>query len=159
VRHPPSPPIMNTSRLVLRPFILADALAPFRILDDPEVMRFSIGGAQKSAADTARWIDAIRHQAAHGFAMSAVVCRDSGDIIGKCGLEVLSDGRTEIGYRVRRDKWGEGYATEAARAWLDYGFSTLGLSRVVAMIESANHRSIRVAEKIGMRAGTPENLS
>jgi RimJ/RimL family protein N-acetyltransferase len=71
-------------------------------------------------------------------------------------LEVLSGGRTEIGYRIRRDNWGEGYATEVARAWLDYGFSFLGLNRVVAMIQPENHRSVRVAENIGMLAGALE---
>lgn len=53
---------------------------------------------------------------------------------------------------------GRGYATEAAGAWLDYGFAKLGLSRIVAMIEAANHASIRVAEKIGMKAGAPETF-
>ena len=149
--------MLNTPRLVMRPFVPADAAALFQILGDAEVMRFSVGGAHQSVADTVRWIEhAIRHQAMHGFAMFALVCRGGSDIIGKCGLEVLPDGRIEIGYRVRRDKWAQGYVTEAARAWLDYGFSALGVNRVVAMIEKANHGSVRVAEKIGMQAGAPE---
>jgi len=149
--------VLNTPRLVIRPLVPADAAALFRILGDAEVMRFSVGGAHQSVADTLRWIErAMRHQAKHGFAMFALACRGGSDIIGKCGLEVLPDGRIEIGYRVRRDKWDQGYATEAARAWLDYGFSALGVTRVVAMIEKANHRSVRVAEKIGMRARAPE---
>lgn len=57
-----------------------------------------------------------------------------------------------------RDKWEQGYATEAAQAWLDYGFSTLGLAHIIAMIEKANRRSVRVAEKIGMQAGAQETF-
>jgi [ribosomal protein S5]-alanine N-acetyltransferase len=149
--------LLETPRLLIRPFMPDDAAALFQILGDPEVMRFSVGGAHRRLGDTVRWIEhATRHQAMHGFAMCAVLCRGRHEIIGKCGLAILPDGRTEIGYRIRRNRWGRGYATEAAQAWLGYAFSVLRLSRVVAMIEQANHRSIRVAEKIGMRAGAPE---
>jgi ribosomal-protein-alanine N-acetyltransferase len=150
---------LATPRLAMRPIVPADAAAFFQILGDPEVMRFSVGGVHRSVDDTILWIEhGVRHQSAHGFAMFAIVCRSNGDIIGQCGLEVLADGRTEIAYRLRRDKWGWGYAAEAARAWLDYGFSTLRLKRIVAMIEEDNRRSIRVAEKIGMRAGASETF-
>ncbi|WP_158817115.1 GNAT family N-acetyltransferase [Methylocapsa sp. S129] len=150
---------LNTPRLTMRPIIPADAVALFETLGDPHVMRFSVAGAHQSVADTAGWIEhGIRHQSAHGFAMYAVLRRCDGDIVGQCGLEVLADGRTEIGYRLRRDQWGRGYAAEAAKAWLDYGFSTLRLSRIVAMIEPGNRRSIRVAEKIGMQAGASETF-
>jgi ribosomal-protein-alanine N-acetyltransferase len=150
-------PVLETQRLLLRPFVVDDAPALFRILGDPEVMRFSVGGPHQSAAATARWIEGvIRHQDKYGFSMSAVLNRDGSEIIGKCGLAVLHDGRTEIGYRMRRDRWGAGYATEAARAWLDCGFREFELTAIVAMIEEANHPSIRVAQKIGMRAAGPE---
>jgi RimJ/RimL family protein N-acetyltransferase len=149
--------MLNTPRLTRRPFVPADAAALFRLLGDPEAMRFSMGGAHLSVAATDRWIEhKIQHQAKHGFAIGAVLRRDDNDIIGKCGLEVLSDGGIEIGDRLRRDMWRQGHATEAGQAWLNYAFSTLGLSRVAAMIEEANRRSVRVAEKIGMQAGAPE---
>jgi [ribosomal protein S5]-alanine N-acetyltransferase len=149
--------VLETSRLLMRPFVLDDAPALFRILGDPQVMRFSVGGPHQSPAATARWIEGvIRHQDKYGFSMSAVLSRDHSELIGKCGLAVLHDGRTEIGYRMRRDRWGVGYATEAARAWLDRGFRALGLTQIVAMIEEANDPSIRVARKIGMRVAGPE---
>ena len=148
---------METPRLLMRPFVVDDAPALFRILGDPQVMRFSVGGPHQNAAATARWIEgAIRHQAKYGFSMSAVLIRDGSELIGKCGLAVLHDGRTEIGYRMRRDRWGAGYATEAAQAWLDHGFRSFGLTAIVAMIEEANGPSIRVAEKIGMHVAGPE---
>jgi ribosomal-protein-alanine N-acetyltransferase len=136
-----------------------DADALFAVYGDPEVMGFSVAGAHRSRADTFRWIRyPAEHQANHGFSTWAVRLSDDGGPIGTCGLEFLPDGRVEIGYRLRRDQWRKGYATEAARAWLDYGFSRLGLGRIVAMIEEANRPSVRVAEKIGMRAGAPEIL-
>jgi RimJ/RimL family protein N-acetyltransferase len=151
--------VLETSRLVMRPFGADDASALFRILGDTEVMRFSVGGAHPDVAATARWISAVgRHQERFGFSLCAVLDRQTGELIGKCGLMDLKDGRTEIGYRIRRDRWGSGYATEAARAWLDRAFDTIGLAQVFAMIEAANSASIRVALKIGMRPAGPETF-
>ncbi|MSR60370.1 MAG: N-acetyltransferase [Planctomycetaceae bacterium] len=74
---------------------------------------------------------------------------------GYCGVFQYPDvGRqpeTEIGYRLARPHWGRGYATEAARALRDYGFGTLSLARLIALIDPRNAASIRVAEKIGLR--------
>jgi hypothetical protein len=96
-------------------------------------MRFSVAGGHRSRADTLGWIrDPIEHQANHGFSTWAVRLNDDGEPIGTCGLEFLPDGRVEIGYRLRRDQWRKGYATEAARAWLDHGFSKPGLGQIVA---------------------------
>lgn len=149
--------MLETPRLILRPFVADDAPALFLILGDAEVMRFSLHGPHQDAGTTARWIEAaIRHQEKHGYPTAAILSRDPVELIGKCGLAVLADGRTEISYRIRRDRWGLGYATEAARAWLEHGLGTIGLSRIVAMIEAANHRSIRVAQKIGMEVAGPE---
>jgi ribosomal-protein-alanine N-acetyltransferase len=149
--------MLRTPRLTMRPLVFDDADALFAVYGDPEVMRFSIAGAHRSRADTFAWIrDPIEHQARHGFSTWAVRPSNDAEPIGTCGLEFLPDGRVEIGYRLRCDQWRKGYATEAARAWLDYGFSRLGLGRVVAMIEEANRPSIRVAEKLGMRAGATE---
>jgi [ribosomal protein S5]-alanine N-acetyltransferase len=150
---------LNTPRLTMRPTVATDAAALYEILGDPEAMRFSLHGPHRAIADTMDWIEfSERRHAARGFAVHALVRRVEGDLIGQCGLELLADGRTEIAYRLRRDQWGRGYAAEAAKAWLDYGFSTLGLGRIVAMIEQDNRRSIRVAEKIGMRAGASETF-
>jgi ribosomal-protein-alanine N-acetyltransferase len=151
--------MLRTPRLTMRPLVPTDADALFAVYGDPEVMRFSVEGAHRSPADTFAWIrDPIEHQASHGFSTWAVRSSDDGEPIGTCGLQFLPDGRVEIGYRLRRDQWRNGYATEAARAWLEYGLSRLGLGRIVAVIEEANRSSVRVAEKIGMRAGAPETF-
>jgi RimJ/RimL family protein N-acetyltransferase len=89
-----------------------------------------------------------------GFGPYAVVEQSTGDVIGYCGLFYFPDmhGQPEIelGYRLRRAAWGQGYATETARLVRDYAFHTLHIKRLIALIDPDNVPSIRVAEKIGM---------
>lgn len=126
-----------------------------RVFGDAEVMRFGDG------VQTREWIQdwlrtcLERYYQTWGFGPYAVLARRSHKVIGYCGLFFFPDvnGRpeVEIGYRLARSVWGQGYATEAARAVRDFAFSTLNIKRLIAMIDPANTASIRVAEKIGMR--------
>jgi RimJ/RimL family protein N-acetyltransferase len=144
-----------TERLLLRHFQIRDAEPMFHIFGDPEVMRFGDG------ARTREWVQnwvrtCLEHDyPAWGFGPYAVVEQHSQGVIGYCGLfffpELDGQPEVELGYRLARRVWGQGYATEAARAVRDYAFGTLGLQRLVALIEPSNLASIRVAEKIGMR--------
>ncbi len=90
----------------------------------------------------------------HGIEVFAVVNKSTTEFIGYCGLFQFPniDGahEVEVGYRLIRKSWGNGFATEAASAIRDYAFSELNLNRLIALIEPVNNRSIRVAEKIGM---------
>ena len=82
-----------------------------------------------------------------------MVLKSTEEMIGDCGLveqEVEGDKQLEIGYHVRRDLWGKGFATEAARACRDYGFTKLNASQLVSLIREENHPSRRVAEKTGL---------
>jgi ribosomal-protein-alanine N-acetyltransferase len=84
----------------------------------------------------------------------ATIYKENGKFIGRCGLLPWSiDGRqeVEVAYTIARSYWGQGLATEAAEAILQYGFRQLNLSRLVSLIEPENAASQRVAEKIGMR--------
>ena len=86
--------------------------------------------------------------------------RAGGDLIGYCGIEVWEQGPDgELGFSLARSAWGRGYATEAARAWLEHGFSVLGFTRVVAVVKPGNAASIRVLEKVGMRQVGPTRLA
>lgn len=146
--------IVETPRLSLREFETDDRRALQLIFGDAEVMRYGPG------VQTSEWIaawlrDCQEAYARRGYGPWAVVEKDSGLVIGYCGLFDFPDigGRSEVelGYRLARSVWGRGYATEAASAVRDYGWGTLALQRLVALIDPHNVASIRVAEKIGMR--------
>ena len=145
--------LIQTARLELRQFESNDDRAMFEVLTDPEVMRFSIQKLDDLAA-VQNWLsDCLEHYTNYGYGKWAV--SKNGKVIGYCGLiyQPDLDGQPEValGYRLARAAWGQGYATEAARAVLEYGFKTLGLSRIVATIDPNNLASIGVAEKVGMR--------
>jgi [ribosomal protein S5]-alanine N-acetyltransferase len=103
---------------------------------------------------TEEWVARNRQRyAKDGHGLWAMILKTSGELIGDCGLVVQEiDGANEIevAYHVRRDQWGQGLATEAARACRDYGFANLPVNRLVSMIRPENFSSRRVAEKNGM---------
>lgn len=146
--------VLSTERLILRYFHVLDAEAMLRVFGDPEVMRYGDG------VQTKEWVQAWLHTCLQryyrewGFGPYAVIEKQRGDVIGYCGLFYFLDidGRAEveIGYRLARSGWGQGYATEAARGVRDLAFQTLGMRRLIALIDPSNLASIRVAEKIGM---------
>jgi [ribosomal protein S5]-alanine N-acetyltransferase len=142
-----------TDRLLLRPFAADDLGALHAMWADPEVGRW-VGGTHTALRESEEELAAhLRHAAAHGFGFWAVVEPATGELLGEAGLMLL-EGRgpdVEIGWCFARHAWGRGYATEAARAWLDAGFGTLGLERVVAVVLPDNARSRRVCDRLGMR--------
>ena len=85
----------------------------------------------------------------NGYCQWALICKADGKLIGFCGF-VNSDDAPEIGWRLAPEYWGQGLATEAARAVLNHGIETLGFQRVIATVQAANVASIRVIEKLGM---------
>ena len=145
--------LLESERLLLRRFDVLDGEPLMGVFGDPEVMRF--GDGVQTRAWVNRWIEAcLAYYSTRGFGPCAVVEKQGLRLIGYCGLFFFPDvnGRaeTEIGYRLNRAAWGQGYATEAAGAVRDYAFSTLGMGRLISIIDPANLASIRVAEKIGM---------
>jgi ribosomal-protein-alanine N-acetyltransferase len=93
----------------------------------------------------------VAHQATHGFGLWVVEFRGGGEVIGVTGLGHLADGpEVEVGYRFLRKHWDNGYATEAARASIEFGLDELGLKEIVAVTLSTNLASRRVMEKCGM---------
>jgi RimJ/RimL family protein N-acetyltransferase len=152
--------IIDTERLLLRSFREADLPHFAALHTDGEVMQF-IGGAPLDRAVT----DGIAAAAQHGFdtkgiGMIAVERRSDGAFVGMCGVSIepwFPD--LEVGWRLARQYWGEGYASEAAAAWLGYGFETLGAPRILAVADAPNRRSIAVMERIGMSFDHSANLA
>ena len=146
--------MIRTSRLILREWRDSD-LDPFAAMGaDPRVMEFFpyLNDRATSDALAAR---IRRHFAEHGFGFWALEIPGVAEFIGFCGIaHVKFEARftpcVEIGWRLAHAYWGRGYAPEAARAALDYGFKTLGLPEIVAFTTVMNAKSRRVMEKIGM---------
>jgi [ribosomal protein S5]-alanine N-acetyltransferase len=149
-----TPIICETPRLILRRFNESDVHPLLSFLGDPEVMRFSITGPITREDIQTRYLGScLKRYSRDGVGQWAVVRKSDGICVGECGIcvqEVDGESEFEISYRMRRDCWGIGLATEAARACRDYGFKKAGLRRLISIIESENAASIRVAEKMGM---------
>jgi len=145
--------ILETSRLLLRKFVPQDADALLAVLGDPVAMQYYPAPFDSKGVE--EWIG--RNMACYqrdGYGLWAMVLKDSGELIGDCGCalqEVEGANHVEVGYHVRRDLWGKGYATEAAAAFMQYAFTKLGVDRVISLIRPENVPSIRVAEKNGLR--------
>src|SRR5690606_30529073 len=78
--------------------------------------------------------------------------KETGEFIGWCGLKYLADeNQTDLGYRLLKKHWNKGYATEASRACLDYGFHVLGLKKIIARAMKPNVNSIKIMQKLGMQ--------
>lgn len=144
----------ETERLHLRRWRPAD-LAPFAALNaDVEVMEHFPARLSREESDAlAVRIEAVFDEL--GYGLWAVETKASGEFIGFAGLDLKTfpahfTPAVEVGWRLARSAWGHGYASEAGRAALDYGFDTVGLEEIVSMTAAANVRSQRVMQRIGM---------
>jgi len=145
--------VLETERLSLRPMRRDDAKPLMRLFGDPFFME-SFGRGPFDESEMSAWVARnLAHQEQHGYGLFTIVLRRSEQVIGDCGLEVMElegEREVELGYDLRRDLWGNGYATEAALAVVEHAFGQLGLHRLVSMIRVGNSRSARVAERLGM---------
>jgi RimJ/RimL family protein N-acetyltransferase len=149
--------LIETERLVLRRLVMAD-LDEFAALHrDPEVVRFV--GALDRAQAKERLRANEQEWGERGHGMLGVLDRSSGRFLGRVGLKYWPQFReTEAGWLLRRDAWGHGYATEAARACVDWGFAALPVPYITAMIQPKNTRSIRVAQRLGFEPAREDVL-
>jgi [ribosomal protein S5]-alanine N-acetyltransferase len=148
--------VLATERFDLRALQPADAAPLQRFYGDPEAMRYigSNGRAIDQRATQAAIARHIAHQRENGFSLWAIVDRADGSVIGCAGLYLVegTGPEVEIVYQLVRDRWGQGIATETARACLEHGLGPLGLPRVIGLAYPENRPSVRVMQKIGMRS-------
>jgi [ribosomal protein S5]-alanine N-acetyltransferase len=147
---------IETPRLILRELTLADVDALAAMYADDEVMRFIGAGGVLGREDAERSIDRqLDSYRERGFGEWATVLRESGEMVGLCGLIVWPDidgvEELEVAYLLNRTAWGRGLGTEVAAAIRDWAVLRLGRERLVSCIYPQNTASIRVAERNGMR--------
>jgi RimJ/RimL family protein N-acetyltransferase len=149
-------PVIETARLTLRPFRAADADAQAAMMGDPDVMRHLGGQGLAREESWRKLLCGAGLWTLFGYGYWAVERRADGAMIGqigfadfKRGIEPAIEGLPEIGWLFAAEASGQGYATEAGRAALDWIDAALVPDEVTALIDAANARSIRVAEKLG----------
>jgi RimJ/RimL family protein N-acetyltransferase len=154
--------VIDTARLQLCEW-RDDHRAPFAALNaDPEVMEHLPSVLTRAMSDA--FVDRIRsHFDRHGYGLWALHVRATGEFIGYTGLVLQTfpahfTPAVEVGWRLARAHWGQGYATEGARAALEVGFTRLGLDEIVSMTVPANARSRRVMERIGMTRDSADDF-
>lgn len=148
--------MIETERLRLREWRREDQEAFYRHLNTEGVMRWLGGVKSREHYDWVVVHRFMRWQEQQGFTFWVVERKDDGEFLGFCGLKVADDagspveGELEIGWRLREDAWGKGYAKEAAAASLDFAFDYLGARRVVALTVEGNTQSWGLMERLGM---------
>ena len=144
--------VIETSRLILRPFTMSDVDSAYEMNLDEHVSAYTGDGGVVSLDETRRRImeDVLGDYQKHGFGRLAAEIKGKSTFIGFAGLKYLEDlDEVDLGYRFMTRYWGQGIATEAGEACIDFGFNTLGLQRIVAMVFPQNIGSVRVLEKLG----------
>jgi RimJ/RimL family protein N-acetyltransferase len=139
-----------TPRLRLRPLREDDLEGLRDIYTDPRVGEWIGPHSDADVLDTLRF--QIAHQAEHGWSLWAVEERETGRLLGDCGLQPLEckGPEVELGYDLHPDTWGRGIATEAARASVEAAFRDFGLDRLIAVVKPHHAASRRVLEKAGL---------
>jgi len=142
---------IETSRLVLRPLAAEDEEALAQTYCDAETMRWY--PQPFTRVQVREWIERQMRRYLSRSGLLGMVEKQTGQLIGDCGItwqEVESVMEPEVGYHVNRERWNQGFATEAAKAVIDYAFASLGVGHVISMIRPENVQSRRVAEKNGL---------
>ncbi|KAB7740108.1 GNAT family N-acetyltransferase [Parvibaculum sedimenti] len=159
---PERPTTIMTQRLILRPWREDDLDAFATMSADPDVAEY-LGGTLNRAGAEASMARIAAHFAEHGFGFWALELPGVAPFIGFTGLQHVNFDvpfvpAVEIGWRLAKPYWGKGYATEAARAALAFGFESLDLDEIVAFTVPANLRSRAVMERLGMKRDPAEDF-
>lgn len=143
--------ILETERLVLRELTTVDAESFYQLNLNPNVMRYTGDDAFISIEEAHTFLAKYSDYKINGFGRWAAIRKEDKAFLGWCGLKYNADiDMTDIGFRFFEEFWNMGYATESAKACLDYGFSQLNVETVIGRAMKNNIASIKVLEKIGL---------
>jgi RimJ/RimL family protein N-acetyltransferase len=145
--------VIETERLTLRPWRDEDVADYVRVINTPAVMEH-LGGLMELSAAEAACQRQQTLQAERGHSFWIVQRHDDGALLGFCGLKIAEvgpvAGDVEIGWRLREDAWGKGYAREAAAASIAWAWASLDAPRIISMTVPANSRSWGLMERLGL---------
>lgn len=150
--------IVETERVILRRWAPGDVDAWLEHLNTPECTAH-LGGVRTPEEVAEKFDKMARGWEENGFSFLMMAHRDSGLFLGTCGIAHIENdaapdelqGAVQVGWQLRADYWGQGYAVEAARAVMDFGFDRAGVDCIYSQTSHANRASWRVMEKLGMR--------
>ena len=145
--------ILETKRLILRPFDLQDVEPAYQMNLDREVSRYTGDGGVQSREEIRRRIEegVLSDYRKYGFGRLAVVDKVTHQFLGFCGLKYLPEmDEVDIGFRFLKAYWGKGLATESGKAVIQHGFFDLKLQRIIGLVLPDNIKSIRVLQKLGL---------
>ncbi|MGP3968880.1 GNAT family N-acetyltransferase [Streptomyces sp. 6N223] len=149
--------MITTRRLLLRPLTQADLAAFVALHADERVNRFVGAFTEERARQRLAEIEGQWAERGHG--LGAVELRSTGEFVGRCGLNHWAPfDEVEAGWTLRAEAWGHGYATEAARAWIEWGFARLDVPYLTAMIHPGNAASAAVARRLGFAPRREDEL-
>ena len=143
--------VHETERLILREFDISDAQAFYELNLDEEVMRYTADKVFATVGESEELIRNYSEYKKSGYGRWTVVLKETNEILGWCGLKYIeSVQEVDLGYRLHKKYWNNGYATEASKASLAIGFEQYGLDLIVGRTMRENAASIKVLEKVGM---------
>lgn len=144
--------ILKTERLLLHETTANEAEDMYNLNNDPEVIKHTGNDGFVSIEKSREFITNYTDYKKYGYGRWTARLKENDEIIGWCGLKFLEDMQeVDIGYRLHKKHWGKGYATEAAKACLEFGKTQLGMKRIIGMAEKKNLASIRIFEKLNMQ--------
>jgi RimJ/RimL family protein N-acetyltransferase len=143
-------PLITTPRLYLRETTPQDAEVMFALNSDPEVLRFTGDEPFDSIEEVAAFLANYSDFKKNGMGRWAVIRISDEAVLGWCGLKLHPDGMVDLGFRLFKKYWNQGFATEASLGCLTYGFETLNLTEIVGRVMPLNAASVRVLQNVGM---------
>ena len=149
--------ILETERLILRPLDITDAEAMFTMDNNPNVHKYLWQKPTLELSETIKIIEMVQKQYVENkIGRFATILKDSGEFIGWTGIKFVNDhvenGNTnfyDYGYRLHEKFWNKGHATEASKAWLDYGFDQMNIQIMNAYTHAQNAASNHILQKVG----------
>ena len=149
--------IIESKRLLLRELDISDSEDFYNLNSDPEVLKYTGDRAFLSISEAESFLKNYDDYKKNGFGRWAVISKDSNDFLGWCGLKLNEEKLIDLGFRFFKNQWKKGYATESARASLEYGFNNLKINEIIGRASIDNKASVKVLEKLRMNFWKNDN--